>query len=151
MMELIKEAIPVTVQSIAYVDFFTGGSPKKERYFRGNEKLSNENELIAGTLAILDDLEKKGGTDLIFTVHGIVPIVNGTKKKLVPYDSVEYLEGKEQSLRFGLFGVTFANSSVRIDELNRLIKDLSSYAPPLPESADVIDKPGFKIPFARKE
>ena len=113
--------------------------------------MSNENGLIAGTLAILDDLEKKGGTDLIFTVHGIVPIVNGARKKLVPYDNVEYFEGKGQSLRFGLFGVTFANSSVRIDKLNQLIKDLSSYAPSLPESTDAIDKPGFKIPFAKKE
>lgn len=151
MVELIKEAIPATIRSIAHVDFFTGDSPKKERYFRANEKLSNENRLIASTLAILDDLEKKGDTDLIFTVHGIVPIVNGARKKLVPYDSVEYLEGKEQSLRFGLFGVTFANSSVKIDKLNQLIKDLSSYAPPLPESIDAVDKPGFKIPFAKKE
>lgn len=147
MLSLIKEAIPKIVLSWDVIDFFTNEDPKKERYFRCNEKLKSNSRLMASTLAVLDDKTKKGDYDLLFTVYGIVAIKHGVVKAPIAYDSVTWSAGKIKSL---IIDGKFENPAVDSNGIFKLSQLLKDYAKPVPSTASVFKLPEIKNPFAKK-
>lgn len=142
MEELIKEAIPEIVKDETRIEFYTSESAKLERYFEGNLKLRNEQGLKKRTLAILDDLNQKGGHDLIFTSQAITPIKHGSVCSPVTYKDIK--TGKGGSLTIG---GTFSNEALDMQRLGELIESLKPLASP-PAEKNTFQ---LKLPFHSKQ
>lgn len=147
MLSIIRDTIPRIVASYMEVEFYTNEDPRKERYFRDNEKLKNNSKLMASTLAILDDKSKKGDYDLLFTVYGLVAIKGGTVKAPVSYGEVAWITGKTRSLSIN---GKFENQAVDSEMLYALCQKLKKYAKPLPTPEAFFKLPELKIPFTKK-
>lgn len=147
MLSIIRDTIPRIVASHTEVEFYTNEDPRKERYFRDNEKLKNNSKLMASTLAILDDKSKKGDYDLLFTVYGLVAIKGGTVKAPVSYGEVAWITGKTRSLSIN---GKFENQAVDSEMLYALCQKLKKYAKPLPTPEAFFKLPELKIPFTKK-
>lgn len=106
------------------VEFSFSGEPLFERYFRTNSKLRAESQLMADTIAILNDKESKFDFDLLFTVYGIIPVKSGSKKSLVPYSSVKWVEGKHEYINIG---TKYEKDSIDSMELLYMIQALSEF------------------------
>lgn len=163
MLTLIKSMIPRIVMCEEVVELFTNEDPRRERYFRGKEKLRTNNLLMASTLAILDDKTNKGDYDLLFTWKGIVAVKDGSAKKTIPYDAVIKESGDTPLL---IISGKFENDAVDLDALFELIQRLKKFAKPaaaskfsfkLPALKDsvfhhsVLKHPVLKNPFAKKD
>lgn len=147
MLSLIRDSISHIVLSQTEVEFFTNEDPRKERYFRSNEKLKNNSKLMASTLAILDDKSKKGDCDLLFTVYGIVPVKGGAVKSPVAYCDVTWVTGKTKCLNIS---GRFENQAVDSEKLFALFQSLGKHAKPLPAHESSFKFPEFKNPFVKK-
>lgn len=146
MLALIRDAIPKIVISGEKIEFFTNEDPRKERYFRNNEKLKSNGRLMANTLAILDDKTRKSDCDLLFTTQGIVPIKKGSVKSMVAYADVSWSTGKTSFL---VIDGKFENASLNLKELYKLTQSLQQYAAPMPFSESSF-KLEIRNPFAKK-
>ena len=129
-------------------ELLTMGNPKIARYFRSNNRLKDNGWLMANTIAVLDDLTKRGDFDLIFLLNGVVPVKKGVPKKLVKYTEIQWIGGKFSHL--DIHGV-YERPGVDEAMLYQMMQELTPFMREAADSDDSDDNkhPKFKIPFQK--
>lgn len=118
MIDAIRESIKEIVINIEGIEFYTQEDNRMNRYFYG-KKYANAR---AKTLAVLDD-RTRGDMDLLFTTEGVMPIIKGKGKAVVPYDKVQWSNNsKKKEL---VISIKYSNENLDMDMLYELIKKLS--------------------------
>lgn len=118
MIETIRDAIESIVINIEDIEFYTQEDPRMNRYFYG-KKYKN---FRTKTLAVLDD-RTKGDMDLLFTTEGLMPVIKGRGKAVVPYDKIQW--SKNNKKKELVISVKYCNENLEMDKLFELIKKLA--------------------------
>lgn len=118
MIEDIRDSIESIVINVEGIEFYTQEDPRINRYFYG-KKYGN---FRPKTLAVLDD-RTKGDMDLLFTTEGLMPVIRGKGKSVIPYKEIQWSNnGKKKEL---IIGVKYSNDNLDMDKLFELIEKLS--------------------------
>ena len=118
MIDAIKDSIESIVINVEEIEFYTQEDPRMNRYFYG-KKYRN---FRPKTLAVMDD-RSKGDMDLLFTTEGLMPIIKGKSKTVVPYDKIQW--SKNSKKKELVIGVKYSNDNIDMDNLFALIGKLS--------------------------
>lgn len=118
MIKAIRDSIEDIVINVEEIEFYTQDDPRMNRYFYG-KKYKN---FRTKTLAVMDD-RTKGDMDLLFTTEGLMPIIKGKGKSVVPYDKIQW--SKNNKKKELIIGVKYSNDNLDMDKLNDLIKKLA--------------------------
>ena len=121
MIASIKLAITDAVKS-EEIEFYTQEDQRINRYFYGRVMQKNRS-IRSKTLAVLDD-RTKGDKDLLFTTEGIMPVIKGWCKAVVPYDKITW--SKNSKKKELTMGIKYSNENLDMDKLYELIKKLSA-------------------------
>lgn len=119
MISAIRNSIDNLVINVEEVEFYTQEDPRMNRYFYGK----TYRKFRSKTLAVLDD-RTKGDMDLLFTTEGLMPIIKGKTKAVIPYDKISW--SKNSKKKELIIGVKYSNDNLDMDNLFALIGDLSS-------------------------
>ncbi len=120
MVASIKQAIGDIVKS-EEIEFYTQEDQRINRYFYGWPMQKNRN-IRSKILAVLDD-RTKWDKDLLFTTEGVMPVIKGRCKAVVPYDHISWSNNtKRKEL---IIGVKYSNDNLDMDKLYELIKELA--------------------------
>ena len=85
MIDAIRDSIKGIVINVAEIEFYTQEDPRMNRYFYG-KKYKN---FRTRTLAVMDD-RTNGDMDLLFTTEGLMPVIKGKGKAVIPYDKIQW-------------------------------------------------------------
>ena len=118
MIETIRDAIESIVINVEEIEFYTQEDPRINRYFY-DKKYKN---FRTKTLAVLDD-RTKGDMDLLFTTEGLMPVIKGKGKAVVPYDKIHW--SKNNKKKELIISVKYCNENLEMDKLYELIKKLA--------------------------
>ena len=88
MVTSIKAAMSAIVLDQDNIEFYTQEDPRVNRYFYGKAMQRNRT-IRSKTLAVLDD-RSKGDRDLLFTTEGVMPVMRGKCKTVIPYDKIDW-------------------------------------------------------------
>ena len=121
MVECIKEVMSFVVLDSESIEFYTQEDSRINRYFYGKAMQRNKN-IRSKTLAVLDD-RSKSDRDLLFTTEGIMPVIRGKCKAVVPYDRVVW--SKKSNKKELIIGIKYSNDKLEMDKLYDLIKKLA--------------------------
>lgn len=123
MVTSIKAAMSAIVLDQDKIEFYTQEDPRVNRYFYGKAMQRNRT-IRSKTLAVLDD-RSKGDRDLLFTTEGVMPVMRGKCKTVIPYDKIDWSKNsKKKELTIG--GVKYSNDKLEMDKLYELIKKLAA-------------------------
>lgn len=147
MSDLIAESAAGILLRDDCTEMYFGKDARIERYFRSNGKLRKNNQLMAGTLAVIDNKTAKFDFDLILTEYGIVPIKSGSAKAPVAYDKVDWGTGKTKNLAIDGH---YEAEGVDLEALLELFHTLAPMAKPLPQGNSPFVLPDMKLPFGKK-
>lgn len=117
MIKTIKGAIESIVFNSENIEFYTHEDPRINRYFYGMKY----QKFRTKTLAVLDD-RSKGDMDLLFTTEGLMPVIKGKGKAVVPYDKIKWSKNKKKKEL--VIGVKYCNDNLDMDKLFELIERL---------------------------
>lgn len=118
MIDAIRDSIEGIVINVEEIEFYTQEDPRMNRYFYGKKYRNFRSK----TLAVLDD-RTKGDMDLLFTTEGLMPIIKGKGKSVIPYDKIQWSKnGKKKEL---VIGVKYSNDNLDMDNLFALLGKLS--------------------------
>ncbi|MDD3141622.1 MAG: hypothetical protein PHX08_22030, partial [Lachnospiraceae bacterium] len=124
MINCIKDNVKSVVVNKDIVEFYTNEDPRMGRYFC-SKALQKYAGIRVKTLAVLDD-RSKYDYDLLFTTEGIMPIIKGRAKLVIPYNKIEWSNNdKKKEL---VIGVRYENEKLDMDALYNLIQKLKPYA-----------------------
>lgn len=118
MIDAIRDSIEGIVINVEEIEFYTQEDPRMNRYFYGKKYRNFRSK----TLAVLDD-RTKGNMDLLFTTVGIMPIIKGKVKSVVPYYMINLRENSKKKELY--IGVNYSNDNLDMDNLAALIGELS--------------------------
>jgi len=118
MMNEINNSREDIILNVNDIEFYTQEDPRMNRYFY-NQKFKG---FRPKTLAVLDD-RTKGDRDLLFTTEGLMPVIKGKVKKVVPYDRIKWSENTTKKEL--IMGVKYSNNNLEMDRLYELIKKLA--------------------------
>ena len=118
MIDAIKDSIEGIVINTEEIEFYTQEDPRMNRYFYGKKYRNFRSK----TLAVLDDRTKED-MDLLFTTEGLMPIIKGRGKVVVPYDEIKW--SKNSKKKELVIGVKYSNDNLDMDNLFALIGKLS--------------------------
>ena len=79
MIDAIRDSIKGIVINVAEIEFYTQEDPRMNRYFY-EKKYKN---FRTRTLAVMDD-RTNGDMDLLFTTEGLMPVIKGKGKAVIP-------------------------------------------------------------------
>lgn len=118
MIDAIRDSIEGIVINVEEIEFYTQEDPRMNRYFYGKKYRNFRSK----TLAVLDD-RTKGDMDLLFTTEGLMPIIKGKGKSVIPYDKIQW--SKNSKKKELVIGVKYSNDNLDMDNLFALIGKLS--------------------------
>lgn len=118
MIDAIRDSIEGIVINVEEIEFYTQEDPRMNRYFYGKKYRNFRSK----TLAVLDD-RTKGDMDLLFTTEGLMPIIKGKGKSVIPYDEIQW--SKNSKKKELVIGVKYSNDNLDMDNLFALIGKLS--------------------------
>lgn len=121
MLDLIRDNIESIVNS-EEIEFYTNEDTRMNRYFYGRT-LQKYKSIRTKTLAVLDDRSKED-MDLLFTTEGIMPIIKGKGKAVVPYSKIKW--SKNSKKKEILISGKYSNDKLDMDCLYKLISELSA-------------------------
>ncbi len=117
MADEIRKSIEGIVQNVSEIEFYTLEDPRVNRYFYEKRFRNYRSK----TLAVLDD-RSKGDMDLIFTTEGLMPVIRGKEKAVIPYSKIDWSKNaKKKEL---VIGVKYYNENLDMDKLKGLIDQL---------------------------
>lgn len=118
MIKTIHDSIESVVINVEGIEFYTQEDPRMNRYFYGKKY----KKFRTKTLAVMDD-RTKGDMDLLFTTEGLMPVIKGKGKAVVPYDKIQWSKNSKQKEL--VISVKYTNDNLDMDKLYELIKKLA--------------------------
>ncbi len=118
MINSIQSSIESIINNVAEIEFYTQEDARMNRYFYGKKYKG----IRSKTLAVLDD-RSRGDMDLLFTTEGLMPVIKGKGKSVIPYDKINW--SKNSSRKELVIGVKYSNKNIDMDKLYTLIQSLA--------------------------
>ncbi len=120
MMDIIRNSIAGVVLNTEEIEFYMQEDPRVSRYFYGKTFESFRSK----TFAVIDD-RTKGDMDILFTSEGLMPIIKGRAKAVVPYHEIHWSKnGKKKELEIR---TKYSNQNLDMDKLYDLICELAQH------------------------
>lgn len=123
MIKLIKDHIKNIVINTEVIEFYTQEDSRINQYFYDNT-FQKYRIIRYKTLAVLDD-RSNADMDLLFTTEGVMPIIKGNIKSVIPYKDIHWC--KNDSEKELMIAGKYINENIDMKKLYELIQKLEKY------------------------